>query len=638
MKNLIAILILAVLAFSTVLFAAERRDVRKELQLKLAPIGDNAEVISALRARAGNVRTLSKAAIGFVAADTFHTAGTTYDYGWNGLTKQYIITDAMGFQHIAFHRRTNLNSGETRRVYYQFEIDDNALQVGVDVTPLGQGSGWPSIDVTSDGRAVINNHSGLVERLHVDQAPGFGLFASNPHPMDPSGNPLFPSLVVDQDIDRVYFWSTGAAYTAFGDSQVVYFTDNEGVSWDSTASVAWDYTGPGSYWSGSAIAISQDNSSIAVWQRYDAAPNMAGDTTDIIVYSRTNDGGATWTQTVPVWNNLAADGSADDIVTPFGYNDTLTIHPARGVDLTFDNTGNVHMVMNALAYHAINDSVAVNTTGILHYSSARGEGAANLIEISDQAISHAAFIDTAINIDGRWTGNGAGWNMPTIAAATDAPALLAMWIQWNGATGGDIASLHADTSAGGFYTSGIYAASSGDGGNTWSAPWQVASEGGAASLEFVTLDPVLETVDAAANLYRYNALWLEDYSPGVSLFGEGDSSMNVWVHAKEEITIIAIIGVEDEDVFSAKSFNLDQNYPNPFNPATRIDFTLDRKSKVNLTIFNMLGQEVATLVDEVTAAGNHNVTWNASDVASGVYFYKLTAGDLTLTKKMVLLK
>ena len=87
-----------------------------------------------------------------------------------------------------------------------------------------------------------------------------------------------------------------------------------------------------------------------------------------------------------------------------------------------------------------------------------------------------------------------------------------------------------------------------------------------------------------------------------------------------------------------RSFTLKQNFPNPFNPATKIEFSLNTKSEVNLTIFNMLGQEVATLVDEVKAAGSHNVTWNASNVASGVYFYKLTAGDLTLTKKMVLLK
>ena len=87
-----------------------------------------------------------------------------------------------------------------------------------------------------------------------------------------------------------------------------------------------------------------------------------------------------------------------------------------------------------------------------------------------------------------------------------------------------------------------------------------------------------------------------------------------------------------------RNFTLKQNFPNPFNPATKIDFSLDTKSEVNLSIFNMLGQEVITLVDEVRAAGSYSETWNASDVASGVYFYKLTADDLTLTKKMVLLK
>ena len=83
---------------------------------------------------------------------------------------------------------------------------------------------------------------------------------------------------------------------------------------------------------------------------------------------------------------------------------------------------------------------------------------------------------------------------------------------------------------------------------------------------------------------------------------------------------------------------MNQNYPNPFNPSTRIEFALNERSRVTLTVYNMLGQEVATLVDEIKAAGSHYVTWNASDVASGIYFYKLSTDDHTLTKKMVFLK
>ena len=85
-------------------------------------------------------------------------------------------------------------------------------------------------------------------------------------------------------------------------------------------------------------------------------------------------------------------------------------------------------------------------------------------------------------------------------------------------------------------------------------------------------------------------------------------------------------------------FELQQNYPNPFNPTTSIAFTIPRAANTSLKVFNMLGQEVATLVNEFTTAGSHDVRFNATGLASGVYFYRLTSGDLTQIKKMSLVK
>lgn len=83
---------------------------------------------------------------------------------------------------------------------------------------------------------------------------------------------------------------------------------------------------------------------------------------------------------------------------------------------------------------------------------------------------------------------------------------------------------------------------------------------------------------------------------------------------------------------------LDQNYPNPFNPATKISYTIPTASKVTLKIFNLLGQVVATLVDERQEANSYVQEFDASRLASGTYFYQLTAGNFTDTKKMILLK
>jgi FtsP/CotA-like multicopper oxidase with cupredoxin domain len=87
-----------------------------------------------------------------------------------------------------------------------------------------------------------------------------------------------------------------------------------------------------------------------------------------------------------------------------------------------------------------------------------------------------------------------------------------------------------------------------------------------------------------------------------------------------------------------KSFALGQNSPNPFNPSTEIRFTLPEAGYVQLVVYNSLGQKVATLMDQNVPAGFHSVRLDASDLASGVYFYKITAGKFTDIKKMVLLK
>jgi len=87
-----------------------------------------------------------------------------------------------------------------------------------------------------------------------------------------------------------------------------------------------------------------------------------------------------------------------------------------------------------------------------------------------------------------------------------------------------------------------------------------------------------------------------------------------------------------------QDFNLSQNYPNPFNPTTTISYSLKTAGLVTLSMFDMLGTKVASLVNEVKEAGNYHVTFNASELPSGIYFYTLTSGNFMATKKLILLK
>ncbi len=99
----------------------------------------------------------------------------------------------------------------------------------------------------------------------------------------------------------------------------------------------------------------------------------------------------------------------------------------------------------------------------------------------------------------------------------------------------------------------------------------------------------------------------------------------------------AMVGVRPSHA-THRETKLFPNFPNPFNPSTSISFSIPTRTHVTLTIYNVLGHEVARLVDEEKTAGNYSVEWHPADASSGVYFYRLNAGKYVETKKMVLLR
>ncbi len=94
----------------------------------------------------------------------------------------------------------------------------------------------------------------------------------------------------------------------------------------------------------------------------------------------------------------------------------------------------------------------------------------------------------------------------------------------------------------------------------------------------------------------------------------------------------------DIDVNVAEEYYLEQNYPNPFNPSTKISFHIAEPGFVSLKIFDVLGNEIKTLVNEQKSAGEHEVDFNSTDLTSGIYLYKIETGNFVATKKMILLK
>jgi hypothetical protein len=98
------------------------------------------------------------------------------------------------------------------------------------------------------------------------------------------------------------------------------------------------------------------------------------------------------------------------------------------------------------------------------------------------------------------------------------------------------------------------------------------------------------------------------------------------------------VSIDRPTVEIAEGFALSQNYPNPFNPNTTISFTIPVSERVQLSVYNVLGQRVATLVNDVMPAGTHSVNFNAANLASGVYIYQIQTGSYVNSRTMMLIK
>jgi len=140
-----------------------------------------------------------------------------------------------------------------------------------------------------------------------------------------------------------------------------------------------------------------------------------------------------------------------------------------------------------------------------------------------------------------------------------------------------------------------------------------------------TLTDTLRTVSGLANNTQY--FWRVNARNGG---GTGPWSTN-WRFGT------ATTGIESAGE-TPREFQLHQNYPNPFNPATVIRFALPESRRVRLTVHDLLGREVAVLKEGVTGAGTHAVEWNAAAMPSGVYFYRIQAGEFSATRKLVLVR
>ncbi len=136
---------------------------------------------------------------------------------------------------------------------------------------------------------------------------------------------------------------------------------------------------------------------------------------------------------------------------------------------------------------------------------------------------------------------------------------------------------------------------------------------------------------------------LEEDLKGISFHWSFDTMEYAEIHLEHFSKVVIGINssatsLDEEEIIIPNSYKLNQNYPNPFNPTTIISYSLPGNGFTRLTIYNSLGVKIATLVNGLQEAGNYKVQFNSEGLTTGIYFYKLEAGNFESTKKMILLK
>ncbi len=181
----------------------------------------------------------------------------------------------------------------------------------------------------------------------------------------------------------------------------------------------------------------------------------------------------------------------------------------------------------------------------------------------------------------------------------------------------------------------------------WSADYDTSDSFLYSLLTSGTIDTIFEAQgDGAVAIYNQSSISIAsgDSTTFWMAISVGQDETGMLENMDEAVSKYQLITeVKDENHHTPSEYFLSQNYPNPFNPSTTIRFGLNQDDYVSLIIFNVLGQEVATLLNEFQSTGYHNVIWNGTDnsgnqVTSGIYFYRLSTGNFVEVKKMLLTK
>ena len=311
-----------------------------------------------------------------------------------------------------------------------------------------------------------------------------------------------------------------------------------------------------------------------------------------------------------------------------------------------DNNGTTHVIINGYGEYTIAPDSTDYVYPVLYWNSLQEEwnAVSNIVNESNTDGCGNYVINW---FGGRlYAGFGIGQAYPTLSVSEDGGIVVAAW-QGFEYTNGPGSEWNIYPGDGGpesspYYYTDIYSNVSMNGGISWPDEITLIQNETDEMEQYVLLSPYLEQT----NLYKFipiHFIYQLDAIPGVrvvlSQFTQNSwSNETAWYYQQKDIIITNI----DKEERFLDSYLLSQNYPNPFNPNTVIKYQLPEAGNVTLKVYDVLGSEIATLVNEYKNAGSYEVEFHPESgirhLASGVYYYQMKAGSFIQTKKMILLK
>ena len=301
---------------------------------------------------------------------------------------------------------------------------------------------------------------------------------------------------------------------------------------------------------------------------------------------------------------------------------------------TLDSLGIMHIAIWGIGKTIIGLDT-INTSTMLYWNSRDKDW----IAITDPA--YESMIDGSGNsLEQFAPGFALGQSLPTISVSENGQIILIAWSvpEFIGEPG--ISSLNIYPGDGGQFSTPVYytdylANISYDGGKTWLIENIFPLKNKQNVFEtFLSLNKKLQVNESTGKI-RADFLYMIDPIPGLSGFGQ--NSQSTYNGLYYDSLVLYITPVEEEQIV-VYDYSLSQNYPNPFNPSTKINYSIAAAGIVTIKIYNILGREISTLVNEEKTQGRYEVNFNASALASGVYFYQIKTGSFVSSKKMILIK